>query len=67
MRFAIAKDTQGAIALHYVLEAAYLPAASGILEYDEVLRNWTAPHLDQLIQTKAECFLQSYLKRRKRD
>lgn len=65
VRFSISGDSDGTIVLQYVLETAYLPTGNGFLKYDERVKGWTSPHPDELIQRKAECFLQSYLERRK--
>ena len=64
IRFAVAKDSGGAISLHFVLEADYLPAGSGLLEYDRRLKSWNALHPEPRTQKLAESFLQSYLERR---
>lgn len=66
VRFSIAKDLDGRIALQFVFEAAYLPGASGFLEFDQRSNTWISSHPDPVAQKKAECFLHSYLERRNR-
>ncbi len=63
VRFAVTNHTGKKISLQYVLESGYLPAANGLLEYDELLNTWASVHPQIRIQKLAECFLQSYLER----
>jgi hypothetical protein len=64
VRFVIANDSGEAITLRFVYESNYLPAGSGTLEYDVVLRTWITSHSELRTQKLAEAFLQSYLERR---
>ena len=64
VRFAVANDSGETISLHFVLEFDYLPAEHGLLEYDRLLKIWTAQHPEPRTQKLAESFLQSYLERR---
>jgi hypothetical protein len=64
VRFAVANDSGATIALRFVCESNYLPAGSGTLEYDLVLRTWSASHSEPRTQKLAEAFLQSYLERK---
>ena len=53
------------IRVRYVCERAHRPAEDGFLEFDAVGARWAKPHPDSRVQRMAECFLASYLKRRK--
>jgi hypothetical protein len=64
VRFAVARESAECISLHFVLESDHLPAGSGLLEYDRVLKTWIASHPEPRTQKLAESFLQSYLERR---
>src|SRR3954471_5184412 len=50
--------------LTYVLERDNRPAGQGHLEFDLSSSTWMHPHPDARIQKMAECFLESYLKKR---
>ena len=54
------------IQLRYVCERAHRPAEHGFLEFDAVQSQWTYRHSDARLQRMAECFLASYLEKRKR-
>jgi hypothetical protein len=64
VRFVVANDSRDAIAIRFVCESNYLPAGSGTLEYDVVLRTWITGHSEPRTQRLAEAFLQSYLERK---
>ena len=64
IRFAIAKESGERISLHFVLESDHLPTGHGLLEYDRLMKAWTAQHPEPRTQRLAETFLQSYLERR---
>ena len=64
VRFAVARESGESVSLHFVLESDHLPAGNGLLEYDRLLKSWTAPHPEPRTQRLAESFLQSYLERR---
>ena len=63
MRFAVVRDSKGQVSVEFVLEREHLPVAHGRLQFDRQSRNWTPPHPDERIQSKAERFLEAYLKR----
>ncbi|HZU32037.1 MAG TPA: hypothetical protein VFB79_13050 [Candidatus Angelobacter sp.] len=65
-RFAVARDEQSRIVLHYVSERGCEPVEYGRLEYDCVSQGWTATLRDICMQRQAECFLAVYLERRPR-
>ena len=62
------KETRPAVAtvlrLLYVCERDHRPVAHGELTYDLATAAWTRPHEDPRIQKMAECFLDSYLKKK---
>jgi hypothetical protein len=51
--------------LVYVCEREHRPACHGELEFDLVEENWSRRHDDSRIQKMAECFLESYLKKKR--
>jgi hypothetical protein len=65
VRFSILRDRDGQVALCYVSELNYLPQDYGSLHYEVATQHWSEQHSDALIQGLADCFLQSYLSRRK--
>ena len=66
VRFAVGKDEDGRITLHYVYEREHAPVEHGRLEYDCTARRWMAPLHDACAQQQAECYLAGYLERRPR-
>jgi hypothetical protein len=50
--------------LHFVREKNHLPVDHGDLEYDLSRANWLRRHDDPRVQKMAECFLDSYLKKK---
>jgi hypothetical protein len=50
--------------LTYVYEQANRPAGRGELEFDLSRATWLRRHEDARIQKMAECFLESYLRKR---
>jgi hypothetical protein len=52
------------LTLHYVRERNHLPVEHGDLEYDLAQTTWLRTHSDPRIQRMAECFLDSYLKKK---
>jgi hypothetical protein len=66
VRFGIACDRDNRIAVRYVCELGYRPGEHGVLEYEVVSGAWRSRHPDARIQRMAECYLESYLGRRRR-
>ena len=66
VRFAVARDEESRIILHYVSERCHEPEEYGRLEYDCQSQNWLAPMRDPCLQRQAECFVAVYLERRPR-
>ena len=52
------------IHLTYVYEQANRPAGHGELQFDPTTGTWPRRHEDARIQKMAECFLESYLRKR---
>lgn len=50
--------------LHFVCERNHRPVSHGNLEFDLVQSTWLQRHDDARIQKMAECFLESYLKKK---
>jgi hypothetical protein len=66
VRFSVARDKDGLIALLYVCEKDYRPAEHGTLEYDCGADRWGSTHRDLRIQKMAQCYLEIYLLRRQK-
>ena len=66
VRFAVARDEESRIILHYVSEREHEPVEYGRLEYDCVSKEWPAPLRDACLQRQAECYVAVYLERRPR-
>jgi hypothetical protein len=66
VRFAVARDVESRIVLHYVSERFHEPVEYGRLEYDCQLQDWLAPMRDPCLQRQAECYIQVYIERRPR-
>ena len=58
--------TGGRIQVRYVCERGHRPAEHGMLEFDAAEARWVERHRDGRVQRMAECFLASYLEKRKR-
>jgi hypothetical protein len=56
----------GRIQIRYVCENGHRPAESGVLVFDVVKAQWVEQHRDGRVQRLAECFLESYAEKRKR-
>lgn len=57
-------EASPSIRVDYVCERAHLPVAHGHLEFDLLQSTWQTRHEDARVQRMAECFLESYSKRR---
>ncbi|MHB8216872.1 MAG: hypothetical protein ACYDDS_12420 [Candidatus Sulfotelmatobacter sp.] len=55
----------GRIQVRYVCERGHLPVEHGVLEFDSVAARWDKLHSDERVQRLAECFLASYLEKKK--
>src|SRR5438270_8956210 len=66
LRFAVARDEESRIVLHYVSERFHEPVEYGRLEYDCQSQSWLAPMHDPCGQRQAECYVEVYLERRPR-
>ncbi len=54
------------IQIQYVCEREHLPSDHGMLQFDATAERWLQSHPDLRVQRMAECFLESYLQKRKR-
>ncbi len=54
------------VQVRYVCERDHLPAEHGMLEFDAAEQRWEKRHRDDRVQRMAECFLASYVEKRKR-
>lgn len=54
------------IQIRYVCERAHRPVEHGMLEFDAAATRWERPHHDSRVQRMAECFLESYVEKKKR-
>jgi hypothetical protein len=57
--------TTRSIRLRYVCERDHRPVEHGMLEFDVTHATWPIRHNDERVQKMAECFLESYLTKRK--
>jgi hypothetical protein len=64
VRFSVSRDTGSQISLWFVCESAHHPVEHGTLEFDCGGERWVNSHQDVRVQKLAECYLQSYLRRR---
>ena len=64
VRFAIVRERTGEIEVCYVYERNYLPGHHGSLQFRMMDGIWTAPDPESQLAHMAQCFLQSYLRRR---
>ena len=64
---AVGADGNGrAFQIRYVCERANRPAEHGVLEFDAVDTRWVEPHRDARLQRMAECFLESFREKEKK-
>jgi hypothetical protein len=54
------------IQVRYVCERGHRPADHGMLVFDAAEARWEQKHHDRRVQRMAECFLESYVEKRKR-
>jgi hypothetical protein len=66
VRFAVALDSGDRIRLHYVYDREHTPVAHGQLEFDCTAQRWLLTLEDACAQRQAECYLITYLERRRR-
>jgi hypothetical protein len=59
-------QTGGRIHVRYVCEREHRPAEHGMLEFDSTEARWERPHYDPRVQRMAQCFLESYVEKRKK-
>jgi hypothetical protein len=56
----------GRIQIFYVCERGHRPAEHGTLEFDALAARVVEPHRDNRVQRMAECFLESYIEKMKK-
>ena len=56
----------GRIQVRYVCERQHRPAEHGALEFDVAEARWEHRHCDGRVQRMAECFLEAYVEKKKR-
>ncbi len=66
IRFAVAMDAGEKILLYYVYDRGHAPVDDGRLEYDYAAQRWLSTLEDACGQRQAECYLATYLERRRR-
>ena len=54
------------IQIKYVCERDHRPVEHGVLTFDAVVARWVPRHGDERVQRMAECFLASYVERRRK-
>jgi hypothetical protein len=59
-------ETGMRIQIRYICERKHRPSNHGMLQFDAAEARWVKPHPDSRVQRMAECFLESYLQKRKR-
>lgn len=57
---------RASIQVRYVCERGHRPAEHGTLEFYPAQARWEQKHRDERVQRMAECFLESYVEKRKR-
>ncbi len=57
----MARATDGFVSITYLLERGHAPVSHGVLRYDPASASWSTEHPDNRVQTKARCYLESYL------
>ena len=55
----------GRIQVRYVCERAHRPVEHGVLVFDSVRAHWDQQHRDARVQRMAECFVASYVAKRR--
>ncbi len=58
--------TGGHIQIRYVCERDHRPVEHGTLKFDAVAENWLLRHSDDRVQRMAECFMATYVEKRKK-
>jgi hypothetical protein len=56
----------GQVQVRYVCERGHRPVEHGVLEVDVTGTRWVQRHADSRLQRMAECFLESYIAKKKR-
>jgi hypothetical protein len=64
VRFSIARDRTSQLEIWFVCELGHRPAGHGKLKYDVARDRWLSVHPNPCTQKMAQCYLESYLRRR---
>ena len=59
------EPTANSIEVRYICERAHRPGEHGMLQFQLASGQWTQKHHDARIQRMAECFLESWLEKKK--
>ena len=65
VRFAVTREREQQLTVQYVGERNHRPGEHGLLEYDAELGRWFSSHPDPRVQRMAECYVDSYLLRKR--
>jgi hypothetical protein len=66
VRFVVMRDSEEKIVLDYIYEREHAPVERGQVEYDCTGQNWPVRLNDECAQRQAECYLATYLERRRK-
>ena len=66
-RFAVTSEHESRICLAYVCERDHLPSEHGRLEYSVGQSRWLSFHPDARIQKMAQCFIEAWFAKSRRD
>ena len=64
VRFSVKQECENRISILYACEKAHRPLSHGTLEFDFIQQHWSKAHEDQRLQKLADCFVESYLRKR---
>ena len=64
VRFAVARDADGLVVVHYVVEKGHLPAEHGALEFDAERGAFRTAPAHAILARQALVYVESYLRRR---
>lgn len=60
------RGTNRGIQVRYVCERAHRPVEHGMLDFDAIAARWIERHRDPRVQRMAECFVESFLQKKRR-
>ena len=65
VRFVLGEERDGVLRVLFACERNFLPAAHGVLLFDQAKGIWPQPHDDARVQRMAECYVQTQIERRR--